>query len=546
MMDERDDSPDSLIVEGDGLLDQILDRLRSGESPDAESLAAEFPGLADEIPQLVRLVGFVHGASQEIQPMHDLDGQLALGLQPTAGEYLVEELISRGGMGAVYRARHGELDRPVAIKLLESDRAKGSQGRARFQREARNASLLSHGHIVPIYSVGEYQGTPYYAMAFVNGPTLAQIARERSNSKQPLDAAFLRKATGWVRDIATALAHAHGHGVIHRDVEPSNILTDTAGTAYLADFGLARAVSDVTLTQPGRLVGTLRYMSPEQARGGGALDERTDVYSLGATLYGLLAGQPMFDKTEREALLHQILAGDPPALRKRQPTIPADLATIVHKAVAKRPEDRYQSATLLAQDLDNFLGDRAIQARPPTLKEHFQRLDRRNKRLLRGALVAVALIFLLAGVATIQALRIAGDRDRIAEESERATRAKNFLVGVLFKANPKSGSSARDLDALLDTVSVGLRDEFQEDPATEAEIRFRLGDVYSTRSRFEEADQQFELAMDRGRLAFGPGDPWVLQISLVRIAQLNLRGQFAKSLDLLEEIPKAAQAEHDP
>lgn len=546
-MTRRDtpDSSDSIFGEGDGLLDQILDRLRSGEDVDEESLEREYPEQADQIPQLIQLVGFVHGASTTVHPGSDLDGQLALGVQPKVGDYILQRLVSRGGMGAVYEALDPALERTVAIKFLESRSAQGSHAHKRFEREARSASKLNHAHIVPIYSVGEHEGVPYYAMRFIEGASLAQIRKERDACKQAGDTPYYRRVATWIRDIAEALAHAHEGGVIHRDVKPSNILIDKDGTAHLADFGLARDESDATLTQSGKLIGTLRYMSPEQARGGSALDERTDVYSLGATLFELLSGQPIFADEERSAMLNQVLTQDPQHLSTTHPGLPAELVTITHKALAKHRENRFQSAALLAQDLDNFLAARPIQARPLTLREQFNALDKRSKRVVRWALVAIGVIVLLVGIASTQAFRLSADRDRLADETERATKAKNFLVGVLFQANPKSSHRAYNLDEMLDAVALGLNSEFTDDPTTEAELHYRLADVYWTRSRLKEADLQLRLAAERGAIAEDIDPSWVTHCLIQRASLLNLLGQHEQAMNLLDgilkESPEAAQ-----
>ena len=208
----------------------------------------------------------------ELDPLF-LSFQIAL-----AGQYSIEREIGRGGMGVVYLAREVRLDRPVAIKLLPPERAADERLRERFLREARLAAKLSHPNIIPIHAVDDAKGFVFYVMAFVDGETLA----ERVRSRGPLPPG---EGTRIVREAAWALAHAHSHGLVHRDVKPENILLERAsGRALVADFGIAAATSDQRTTGGGTVAGTPEFMSPEQALSH-ELDPRSDIYSLGATAY---------------------------------------------------------------------------------------------------------------------------------------------------------------------------------------------------------------------------------------------------------------------
>src|SRR5207244_8142992 len=191
-----------------------------------------------------------------------------------AGEYSLERELGRGGMGVVYLARDVQLDRDVAIKVLPTGLARTAEARERFVREARTAASLSHPHIVPIHRVGEVGGFVFFIMAYVNGETLG----ERLRSRGPLSAAAAMRL---LREVAWALSYAHGRGIVHRDIKPDNILIESeTGRALVSDFGIARGADDVALSDPGRVMGTAQFMSPEQLSSE-PLDGRSDFYSLG-------------------------------------------------------------------------------------------------------------------------------------------------------------------------------------------------------------------------------------------------------------------------
>ena len=266
-MDQEEGFQEPVFTDGDGVLDRILERVRQGDPVDMESLVREFPDHEQELPRLIQLVGFVHGAAQSIHPLHDLEARLAAGERPKLGAYEIRRLLARGGMGVVYEAYESELDRPLAVKLLSGKLNHSVNELERFRREARHASRLTHPHIVPVYAVGDYEGVPYYAMRLIEGRSLSQLAKEERAMGELSAEVFVKRVARWGVQVASALSHAHREGVVHRDVKPSNILIDGSDSAFVTDFGLARNVTDATLTASGDLIGTLRYMSPEQARG---------------------------------------------------------------------------------------------------------------------------------------------------------------------------------------------------------------------------------------------------------------------------------------
>ena len=269
---------------------------------------------------------------------------LFLSLQEAlAGHYALERELGRGGMAVVYLARDVRLDRPVAIKLLPPERAAHDKLRDRFMREARTAARLSHPHIVPIHAVDEVRGYVFYVMSYIDGETLA----ERVANRGPLPP---REASRVLQEVASALAAAHGQGIVHRDVKPGNILLErAAGRAMVTDFGIAR-LTDGGDTAAGELLGTPEYMSPEQA-GGAAVDARSDLYSLGVVAYYMVSGQLPFTAPSVQAVLAKQLTQVPAPVANVAAGIPRSLANAIDTCLIKDPSRRFQSAESFADAL---------------------------------------------------------------------------------------------------------------------------------------------------------------------------------------------------
>lgn len=269
------------------------------------------------------------------------------------GQYRVLKLIGKGGMGSVFLAEDPMLNRRVAIKTLKAEYANHEVSKERFLREARIVSALKHEHIVTIYNVGEEYGIPYLAMEYLEGYSLEEIIQKR------------RKWT-WVqiirlgREIARALAVAHNHNLIHRDIKPANIWLETIdkktykSRVKLLDFGLARYTEQLGgPTQAGMVVGTPHYVSPEQARGK-ELDSRSDLFSLGVVLYRVSTKKYPFDGADTLALLTSLAVDTPLPMREHNPNIPAEFDELVMRLLAKRPDDRPDSARDVADELHNI------------------------------------------------------------------------------------------------------------------------------------------------------------------------------------------------
>ena len=265
------------------------------------------------------------------------------------GQYEVLREVGRGGMGIVFLARDLKLERLVAIKTLPPTLAADEVIRARFLREARTAAALSHPNIVPIHRADDINGTVFFVMGFVDGPSLAQLLREGG----PLTP---RTAVSFLYDVADALRYAHGAGVIHRDVKAENILIDRGSSrALVTDFGIARVAEAAPLTATGTVLGTVHYMSPEQVAGD-AVDPRSDVYSLGVVAFYALAGRFPFDSPTASAVLVAHVTKEAPSLATTAPSVPRGLAWLVDKCLAKDPDSRIQSCAELLTELRRVEG----------------------------------------------------------------------------------------------------------------------------------------------------------------------------------------------
>ena len=441
------------------LVDELAVRMQAGEAIDLEALTRAHPEFADRLepllPTLRALAGF--GVSNTANdPTLPSAGVL--------GDFRIIREVGRGGMGIVYEAQQLSLGgRQVALKILPFAGMFDRRYLLRFQNEARATASLHHPHIVPVYAVGCDHGVHYYAMQFIDGMTLAaaieglqtQDQQTRADHGSPPDAGavaeaplqisdsatlmaaalssertakpheFIRTVARLGRQAASALDHAHQQGIIHRDIKPANLLLDGNRNVWVTDFGLAHFREECGVTRTGEVVGTLRYMSPEQTHGRQLVDHRTDIYSLGVTLYELLTLHAAF-RGDRGDLLRRITTEDPPPARRFNPAIPVELETIVAKAMSKAPEERYRTAQELADDLQRWLDDKPILARPLTSLQKFRKWSRRHLSFVIG--LAVTLILLTAGVVVwsilyaVQQKHFADQQSQFAHERELSER----------------------------------------------------------------------------------------------------------------------------
>jgi serine/threonine protein kinase len=489
--------------------------LEAGQPLQRQEFLLRHREIATALAECLDALEFVHAAAPRLdEPGHDRSPQtLPVDSTVPLGDFRILREIGRGGMGIVYEAEQLSLGRRIALKVLPFAAALDPKHLQRFQREARAAAHLHHTNIVSVYSVGCERGVYYYAMQFIEGQSLAEVIHQRRQlfgrdaqraadpdattpfltpaapdadttvrpqaalSTIPTGAglAFFRTVAHLGVQAAEALEHAHEQGIIHRDVKPANLLVDVRGHLWVTDFGLAQMQADGGLTMTGDVVGTLRYMSPEQAQGKSAsLDQRTDIYSLGATLYELLALRPAFDAEDRHELLRQIAFSEPPPLRRHNRAVPTDLETIVLKAMAQGPEQRYASAQELAADLRRFLENKPIRARRPTLVDWAAKWSRRRWQVVVAA--GVLLLLAVAGLAVSNVLimreqaRTQAALDRAESNFNRAHQVLDFFtrIGVDELAD-KPELRRKMLEASL-AYYEDFIDQRQDDPSSQAEL----------------------------------------------------------------------------
>jgi serine/threonine protein kinase len=390
------------------------------------------------------------------------------------GDFELVRELGHGGMGVVYEARQVSLNRRVALKVLFGGLGLTPKAVQRFHREAEAAARLHHTNIVPIYATGDQDGTHFYAMELVDGPSLDHVirqARQHEASTDPappsdlaatspylgdgtsptplVQAPSLGSGSGYfdtvarlVAEVADALDYAHGQGVIHRDIKPSNLLLSPAGRLSVNDFGLARVLEQPGMTMTGEFVGTPAYMSPEQVTSGRIpLDHRTDIYSLGATLYELLTLSPPFTGSRRDQVLAQIIQKEPVPPRRLNGSVPRDLETICLKCLEKDPDRRYPTAKELAEDLRRYVNRFAILAKRAGPLVRLKKWVKRNPALSAAGFV-VLLALTLAGLVAWRAYEAERQLQAQLLDEKRQAAIEKAIVSAM-------GGQLADADAAL-------------------------------------------------------------------------------------------------
>ncbi|HKI37161.1 MAG TPA: protein kinase [Gemmataceae bacterium] len=519
----------------DRLAEEFAERLRRGERPSLAEYLGKYPQHADEIRELFPTLAAREqpgtGAGDLTTP-YERGPEPARPTRPERlGDYRILREVGRGGMGVVYEAVQESLGRHVALKVLPGHALLNPTYLERFRREAKAAAKLHHTNIVPVFGVGECDGAHFYAMQFIQGEGLDKVLHDlkhlrgrmaagspatagtefgrslvqglvsgqfapapdaaadqaprsgtdtgreaRAGSTATLSAGasvgeYYRSAARLALQVADALAYAHRVGILHRDVKPSNLLLDVAGTVWVTDFGLAKMEGGDELTQTGDIIGTIRYMAPERFDGQSL--PQSDVYSLGLTLYELLALRPAFDDTNRARLIDKSLHEAPLPPSRIDPGVPRDLETIVLKCLRKDPAERYPTAEELAEDLRRFLADRPIRARRASNAERAWRWCRRNPAVA-CLLAAVALSLVLGTiVASAFAVRADASTRQAKDDRDRARAAEHEGKRKLFESyvseadairmsrrpGQRFGTLRRVRDALDVGREIGLRDE---------------------------------------------------------------------------------------
>ncbi len=440
------------------ILSEVLDAALRGKPVDLEAVLAAHPELdAAQRARLRRDLGVVTGDGTDL-PFERL------------GAFRLVRRVGEGSMGVVYLAEQEPLGRSVALKVIRPERSLSPTAMARFEREAQALARAEHPGLVRVHATGEEAGVRFVAMEWIEGRGLDEIVRAARDAGTPVPVA---EAIGYGRDLARALHAAHGAGVVHRDVKPSNVRIDVAGRARLLDFGLARLEDASQLTRTGAFRGSPAYASPEQVDAAhGAIDARTDVYSLGATLYECLAGRVPFRAETAEGLFQEILTAAPGSLRALRPDVPEDVEAVIAKAMEKRAADRYATASDLADDLEALLELRPVRARRLSPLLRASRWTRRRPAAAASAALAVLLLFVLPGVLFARERLV---RDELEQEHDRAK-------GELARSVENRAAAERSADEAKAA---------EQALARRVEEIGRLADVQLGRDAIDEAEALF-------------------------------------------------------
>jgi serine/threonine protein kinase len=475
----------------DVVAEDFAQRCRQGEEPSVSLYVQQYPQLAEQLRTLLPPVAKMEQWKRQRLGRSNT-AETASSLKKL-GDYRILGEVGRGGMGIVYEAIQESLGRRVALKILPKHSLLDAKKLDRFHREAQAAARLHHTNIVPVFGVGEQDGMHYYVMQFIQGKGLNELLQDwrkeqgcsAHSTKLPdhnTDVVGAKPPAGneeiqfcvrpegtliaalgpghWPEvarigiQAAQALHYAHHVGTLHRDVKPANLLIDEEGTVWITDFGLAKLADHPEITGTGEILGTVAYMAPECFHG--QADARSDVYSLGLTLYEMITLQPPFAETNPANLIRQV--SEPEIVRPRSlnPAIPRDLETIVLKAIAREPEHRYQSAGELADDLERFLNDRPILARRTNPLERVRRWCRRNKALASLTAVAAASFLLAAVVGWVGYVNTRNALDGESAKAEEARKAKEKADLAKDKADLAKEQADRVTELMEANVKLSL------------------------------------------------------------------------------------------
>ena len=495
------------------LVEEFLAEIREGGRPTIESYAAANPQMAEEIRELFPIVAAMEGWKEEETVARG--GNNSLGGVPLQrlGDFRIVREIGRGGMGIVFEAMQESLDRPVAIKVLPPTANASERANRRFRREAQTAASLHHSNIVPVFGIGQDNGFSYIVMQRIDGCGLDQVLHrrrgggdspstddQRHSLTQPWgsDPSFtgmhvdggnlsgggnpwLDRPAGHALEprlvarlglqAADALQYAHEAGTLHRDIKPANLLLDQAGHLWVADFGLARALEQETISHSGDIVGTLLYMAPERLNG--SCDERSDIYSLGVTLAELVTGRHPFATKESGALVERIMRGIPSRRGALGEGLPVDLETILLKAMSVDPTDRYQTVAALSADLQAFVEDRPVSARQPSRVEMLRRWARRNPALAGLTATVATLLVLTATLTTVGLV----EQHRMRRRTEGTLDTLLVALDTIYNRFAAPQSPTIDPLAGTATVSDETADMLQQLLAVYDELASQGGDT---------------------------------------------------------------------
>lgn len=562
-------SEQAVEISYDELLEAVASRIESGDSSGVERLLDDHPNHADRVRKILPAMKamFELGLTTEAGRSREnasAESGVAESIDGLLGDFRIIREIGRGGMGIVYEAEQLSLNRRVALKVLPFASTLDERHLQRFRNEAYAAASLSHPHIVDAYAVGVERGVHYFAMKYIEGQDLAAVVAEvrsgtdweevlssaghelgtssqddpttnfvrekgikqadlethrvaavnattdsGSRSGKNSQKAYIANVVELFISIAKALDYAHQQGIVHRDIKPSNLMLDRTGKGWITDFGLAQMDQAGSMTMTGDIVGTIRYMSPEQAGGERQIiDHRSDVYSLGISLYEALTLRPAFQGQDRVTLLRQVRDVEPPPIGALNRALPKSLQTIIHKAIAKQPADRYSTAQAFAEDLERFQAGEPIRATPPTVLQRTTSWARKHPTLISTA--AVALLVGLVGLSaaslllwqeqskTQQALVDTEKARKVAEsKADESEAILGFLVDDLLLSARPTESLGRDMTVLelLAEAEKNIETSFEDRPLVRASVHRALARTYHELGKWEMAENHGRQAM---------------------------------------------------
>jgi tetratricopeptide (TPR) repeat protein len=528
-------------------------------------------------------VGPTRGSVSSPKPVRDRDtvDYQSVGRQ----RYTLTRLHARGGIGQVWLAHDDDLGRDVALKELLTTRSQHPVAVARFLEEARITGQLEHPNIVPVYELaraGASGRAPFYTMRFVRGRTLAAAVRDFHDKRQANEAGplELRGLLGHFLAVCNAVAYAHSRGVLHRDLKPHNVVLGDYGEVIVLDWGLAKlkgAAESVTSLLPvslgkesareatvqGQALGTPSYMPPEQAEGRlDRVDERSDVYGLGAILYEILVGKPPFRGENAQAVLAQVISEPPQPPGRQAAQTPGALEAICLKALAKKPAERYATVKQFAGDIERWLGDEPVSAHREGWSAQLARWSRRHRAWVRGTAAALAVGLVAAVTLAVQQSR-AADRERQIADRERTAnqlaqdrlvqveRGSDLLLSIFNDLDPRAEEKeGKPLRAILgdriDRVAGQLHGESVSDPLTVAKLQDSLGMAQLNLGQFGRAIELYSTALRTREKTLGRDHADTLRVRSNLAEAYRFEGRMGEAIALEEETLRLRAASLGP